>query len=171
MNMPEPRNNPLMEYRVASNYLFIDHFVNMVNSCRKHANRYICKQKLFNHIRLKTCYQQYHPISMTEGGLPDGMYHLQDGIDPSHHGSTSVSAPESPLIRKSTNNLPIDNVPRVPPPEDTPKEETIGHQKPDLTCTPDSTKMKAHRQVVGVENTGGKTYSKTTGLYNTNCKY
>jgi len=55
-------------------------------------------------------------------------------------------------------HLPIDNVPGAPPPEDTPDEETKDHQKPDLTCTPDPTKTKAHGWVVGVENPGGKAY-------------
>jgi len=100
-----------------------------------------------------------------------GLYHLQAGIDPSHHGSTSVGAPEWPSMNKSTNNPPIDNVPGAPPPEDTPDEETIDPQKPDLTCTPDPTKTRAHRQVVGVENARGKAYGKATGLYNKHRKY
>jgi len=44
-------------------------------------------------------------------------------------------------------------------------------QKPDPTCTPDSTKMKAHRQVVGVENAERKSFGKATGLYNKHHKY
>jgi len=66
---------------------------------------------------------------------------------------------------------PIDNVPGEPPPEDTPDTETIDPQKPDLTRTPDPTKKRAHRQVVGVENVGGKAYGKATGLYNKHRKY
>jgi hypothetical protein len=62
-------------------------------------------------------------------------------------------------------------VPGTPPPEDTPNEELIDSQQPDLTCTPDPTKTKAHRQVVGVEYAGGKVYAKATGLYNTHRKY
>jgi len=57
------------------------------------------------------------------------------------------------------------------PPEDTPDEETIDLQNPDLTCTPDPTKMRAYRQVVGVENAGEKAYGKVTGLYNKHPKY
>ena len=68
-------------------------------------------------------------------------------------------------------HLPIDNVPGAPPPEDTPDEETIDPQKPDLTCTPDPTKTRAHRQVVGVDNRGGKAYCKATGLCNKHRKY
>jgi len=52
------------------------------------------------------------------------------------------------------NDLLIDNVPGAPPPEDTPNEEPIDPQQPDLTCTPDPTKTKAHRQVVGVKMLG-----------------
>jgi hypothetical protein len=51
--------------------------------------------------------------------------------------------------------LPIDNICGSPPPEDSPDEETLYPQKPDLTCTPDSTKMGPNRQVVAVENAGG----------------
>jgi len=37
--------------------------------------------------------------------------------------------------------------------------------------TPDPTKTKTDRQVVGVENVGGKANCKATGLYNKNGKY
>jgi hypothetical protein len=47
----------------------------------------------------------------------------------------------------------------------------IDLQKPDLTCTPDPTKMGADRQAVGVEKVGGKAYGKATGLYNKHRKY
>jgi len=71
----------------------------------------------------------------------------------------------------SIDDLLIDNILGVPPREDTPNEESIDPQQPDFTCTPDTTKTKAHRQVVGVENAGGKTYGKATGLYNKHRKY
>ena len=96
---------------------------------------------------------------------------LQGGIDPSHHGLTSVGAPEWPSMRKSTNGPTTDNVPGAPTPEDTPNNETIDLQKPDLTCTPDPTQTKAHREVVGVENAGEQVYGKVTGLCNKHCKY
>jgi len=69
------------------------------------------------------------------------------------------------------NDRLIDNILGAPPPEDTPDEEPIDPQKPDLTCTPDPTKTKAHTQVVGLENAGGKAYGKATGLYNKHRKY
>jgi len=68
-------------------------------------------------------------------------------------------------------HLTIDSVPGAPPPEDTPNKETINPQKRDLTCTPDPTKMGAHRKVVGVENTGGTAYGKATALYNKHRKH
>jgi len=68
-------------------------------------------------------------------------------------------------------HLPIDYVPCAPPPEDTPDEEAMDPQKPDLTSTLDWTKTRAHRQVVGGENTDRKLYGKATGLYNKHCKY
>jgi hypothetical protein len=42
---------------------------------------------------------------------------------------------------------------------------------PILTCTPDPTKTKAHRQVVGVEIVEGRAYGEATGLYNKHRKY
>jgi len=68
-------------------------------------------------------------------------------------------------------DLPINNGPGAPPAEDTPDKESIDPQQLDLTCTPDTTKTKAHRQVVGVENAGGKAYGKATGFYNKHHKY
>jgi len=75
------------------------------------------------------------------------------------------------IDKLSINDLLIDNVPGAPPPEDTSNEESIDSQQPHLTCTPDPTKTKAHRQVVGVENAGGKEYGKSTGMYNKHRKY
>jgi len=69
------------------------------------------------------------------------------------------------------NDLLIDNVPGAPPPLDTPNKEPIDPEQPDLTYTPDLTKTKAHRQIVGVENAGGKAYGKATGLNNMHRKY
>jgi hypothetical protein len=68
-------------------------------------------------------------------------------------------------------HLPIDNVPGAPPPEHTPDKEPIDLQVPDLTCTPDPTKTRAQRLVVGVENVRGKAYGKGTGLYTKHRKY
>jgi hypothetical protein len=53
-----------------------------------------------------------------------GFYLPQAGLDTSHHGLTSVSPPERPLMSMSTNDLTTDNIPGVPPPEDTSNDET-----------------------------------------------
>jgi len=70
------------------------------------------------------------------------------------------------IDKLSINDLLLDNVPGAPPQEDTPNEESIDTDQPDLPCTPDPTRAKVHRLVVGVENVGGNAYGKATGLYN-----
>jgi len=75
------------------------------------------------------------------------------------------------IDKLSINDQLMDNMPGVPPPEHTTNEDHIDPQQPDLTCTPDPTKTRAHRQVVRVENAGGKAYGKATGLYNKHLKY
>jgi hypothetical protein len=77
----------------------------------------------------------------------------------------------SAIGKLSINNLILGSVPGARPPEDTPNEEPIDLQQLDLTCTPDPTKIQAHRQVVGVENAGSKAYGKATGLYTKYRKY
>jgi len=75
------------------------------------------------------------------------------------------------IDKRWINDLLIDNVLGALRPENAPNQETIDPQQPDLTCTPDPTKTKAHRQVVEVENVGAKAYSKATRLYNKHQKY
>jgi hypothetical protein len=75
------------------------------------------------------------------------------------------------IDKLSITDLLIENVRGAPPPDDTPKEESIDPQQPDLTCTPDQTKTKDHWRVVGVEIAGGKAYGKSTELYNKHAKY
>ena len=73
-NIPEDLNYPLRKHhRDASEYVFTDHFLTIVNTCRKHVKCCICKKKLFHKDRLEAHYRQYHPISMNEGLLPDGI--------------------------------------------------------------------------------------------------
>jgi len=76
-----------------------------------------------------------------------------------------------PIEKLPINDRLLDNVLGAPLPEDIPSKEPIDPQQPNLTCTPDSTKTKTHRQVVGVQNAGGKAYGKATGLNNKHCKY
>ena len=127
---------------------------------------------LCNANRLEAQYQQYHPISINEWLLPNGILPPAswDHPEPSWFDSSRYTW-------MAINKLPIDdrlidNVPGAPPPEDSPNKEPIDPQQPDLTCTPDPTKTKAHRQVVGLENAGGgAAYGKATGLYNKHRKY
>jgi len=58
----------------------------------------------------------------------------------------------------SIDDLPIDNILVVPPPEYTSNKEYIIPPQADLTFTPDPIRAKAHKQVVGVDNTGGNVY-------------
>lgn len=69
-------------------------------------------------------------------------------------------------------HLPIYNVPCAPAPTVvTSDDASIDPQKTNSTCTPDLINTKAHRPVVGVENTEGYAYHKATGLYNNHGKY
>jgi len=108
---------------------------------------------------------------MNEGLLPDGILPPASFPLPKPWWLDYSRCTWMAIDKLSINDLLIDNILGAPPPEDTPNEEPIDPQQPDLTCTPDPTKTKAHRQVVGVENAGGKVYGKATGLYNKHCKY
>jgi hypothetical protein len=68
------------------------------------------------------------------------------------------------IDKLSIHDLLIDNVPGTPPPDDAANKEPIDPQQPDHSCTPNPTKMKTYRQVVGVDNVGRKAYGKATGL-------
>ena len=94
---------------------------------------------------------------MNEGLLPDGILPPAgwDRPEPSWFDFSRCTSMAIDELRQLIH-LPIDNVPGALPPEDTPDEETIDPQQPDLTCTPDPTKTRAHRQGVGVENAGGE---------------
>jgi len=143
----------------------------MLNTRRKHVQSFICRMQLCNENRLEAHYQQYHLTSMNEGLLPNGIlpHAGWDRPEPSwfdYSRCTWMAINKLPI-----NDWIMDNIPGAPPPEDTPDEEPIDPQKPDLTCTPDPKKTQAHRQVVGLENAGGKAYGKATGLYNKHRKY
>jgi len=143
----------------------------MVNTRQKHVKCFICKMKLCNENWLEAHYQWYHPISMNEGLLPNGILPPADLPHPETSWFDYGRCTWMAIDKLSINNLLIDIVLGVPPPEDTPNEEPIDPQQPDLTCTPDPTKTMAHWQVVGVENAGGKAYGNATGLYNKHRNY
>jgi len=65
--------HPLKHYRHWSEYVFSDHFKHMVTTHQKLGKCFICKRKLFNKSQLQAHFQQYHPISMNEELLPDGI--------------------------------------------------------------------------------------------------
>jgi len=46
----------------------------MVNTRRKPVKWFIRKKKSFDENRLEAPYQQYHPISMNQGLLPEGIF-------------------------------------------------------------------------------------------------
>jgi len=126
--------------------------------------------KLRNENWLEAHYQQCHPLSMNEGLVPNRILppaafpHLEPSwFDYSRCTWMAIG-------KLSINDLLIDNEPGAPP-EDTPNQEPIDPQQLDLTCTPDPTKTKAHWQVVGVENAGGKAYGRAIGLSNKHRKY
>jgi len=143
----------------------------MVNTRWKHVKCFICKMKLCNMNRLEAHYQQYHPISMNEGLLPNGILPPAGWDHPEPSWFDYSRCTWMVIDKLPINDRLIDNIPGAPPSEDTPDEEPIDPQKPDLTCTPDPTKQKAHRQVVGLENAGGKAYGKATGSYIKHRKY
>jgi len=144
----------------------------MVDTRRKHVKCFTCKRKLFNEKWIEAHCQQYHQISMNEGQLPEWVLPPGgwDRPEPSWFNFSRCTWMAIDELGQLVY-LPIDNVPRAPPPEDTPDEETIDPETPDLTRTPDHTKTRAHSQVVEVENAGGKPCGKATGLYNKHRKH
>jgi len=171
-NVAEAQYHPLKHHRDSSEYVSSYHFSNMVTKRRKDVKCFTCKTILIDDTPLKAHDQQYHPISMNEGLSLDGIstYAGCDWPEPlwfDFSWCTWMAIAELSQL----SHLPIDDVHGTPPAENTSDEETIGHQMPDLICTPDPTKTRAHRQVAGVENAEGKAYGKATGFYNKHCKY
>jgi len=78
-NIPEPLNYPLKHYWNASEYVFTNDSLNMVNTCRKHVKCIACKKFSFHKNRLEAYYQHYHPIPMNEGLLADGIVPPAEG--------------------------------------------------------------------------------------------
>jgi len=146
-------------------------FSNMVNTRWKHVKWFSCKKKLFNKNQLEAHYQHYHPISLNEGLLPNGILPPASWDHPEPSWFDYSRCTWMAIDKQPINVLPVDTILGAPPPQDTPNEEPIDPQQPDLTCTPDPTKTKVHRQVVGVENGREKVYGKATELYNKHRKY
>ena len=116
-----------------------EHFSNMINNRRKHVQYFICRKKLCKENRLEAHYQQYHPIAMNEGLLPNeilppaGFPHLEQSWFEYRRCAWMA------IDKVSINNLLIDNIPGAPPPKETPNEEPLDPQQPDITCTADPT--------------------------------
>jgi hypothetical protein len=106
--------------------------------------------KLFNDKWPEANYQQYYPISLNEGLLPNGILPPASWGDPVPSWFDFSRCTWIAINELSINDLLVDNVPGEPPPEDTPNEESIHLWQPDLTCTPDLTKTKIQWLVVGV---------------------
>jgi len=138
----------------------------MVNTHRKHVQCFIYKNTLCNENWLEAHYQQYHPISMNQGLLPNSIPPAAGFPHPKPSWLDYIRCTWMDIDKLSNDDLLIPKAPSAPPPEDSPNEDPIGPHQPDLTCTTDPTKTKAHRQVVGVENSAGKAYGNRTGLYN-----
>jgi len=136
--------------------------LNALSAKRRYATRTNWKQTINNITR----YRWMNESLLPNGILPPASW---DYPEPSRFDYSRCSW--MAIIKLSINDLLIDNVPGAPPPEDTPNEQPIDPQQPDLTCSPDPPKTKAHRQVVGVKNAWGKAYGIATGLYNKHRKY
>jgi len=108
---------------------------------------------------------------MHDGLLPNGILPAASFPDPEPSWLEYSRCPWMAMDKLPIDDLFLDNVPGAPPPEVTTNEEPIEPEQLDLTCTPDPTKTEAHRQVVGVENAGGRAYGKVTGLYNKHQQY
>jgi len=112
--------------------------------------------KLFQENWVKAHYEQYHPMSINKGLLPDVILPPagRDRPEPSwfHIGRCTEMA----IDKLSTTDLPIGNVTSAPSSENTPGAESTDPQNTDLPRTPDSTKIKTHWEVIGVENAGEK---------------
>jgi hypothetical protein len=99
--------------------------------------------------------QLFHPISIDQAQLSNRILlparYNHPELSLFHYSMCSGMA----IDKLSRNDLLIPNVPGAPQPEDTPHNESIDSEQPDLTCTPDPTQTKTYRQVFGVENAGG----------------
>jgi hypothetical protein len=67
--------------------------------------------------------------------------------------------------------LPLYNIPVAPPPQVNPIDDYLNLTHSDLTCTPDPTKIMAHRPEVGLTNMHRTLYFKERELDNKFFKY
>ena len=72
-NITQAQYHTLKHHRDSSQYVFSDHFSIMVNALRKHLKCSMCKTKIFEENQLEGHNQQYHPGSINNVQLPDGI--------------------------------------------------------------------------------------------------
>jgi hypothetical protein len=100
-------------------------FSNTVNTSRKHVKCCIFKKILCNENWLEAHYQQYHPISMNEGLLPNAILPPASWDHPEPSWFDYSRCSWMAIDKLWINDLLIDNIPGELPPEDTPNEEPI----------------------------------------------
>jgi len=93
-----------------------------------------------------------------------GFHYLQAAVCQSLDGSTSVRAPQRPLMSLATNIMPIDNVPGAPSREDTPNEETTDPRSLILHVPLIQQKTSLRRLEVRAHIVRGESYGRATGL-------
>jgi len=65
-----------MHHRDSAEYMFTAHISNILNTHQNNVKFLMCKIKSFDKNQLESYSQQYHPISMAEGQLPDRILEL-----------------------------------------------------------------------------------------------
>jgi hypothetical protein len=109
-----------------SEYMFCNRFSNMVSKHRNHVKCLMSKRILFDENRWKPHYPKYHPISKKEWLLSDGISRRVgwDRHEPIWFEFSLCSWKAIDELCEQIH-LPLDNVPGVPPQEDTADEERI----------------------------------------------
>lgn len=100
----------------------------------------MCKMTLLDENRLEDHYHHYHPISINEERLLDRILHpaCWDCLEPSWFDYSRCTL--MAITKLTVNNLPMDNVPGAPPPEDTSAKDPIDPEQRAFTCTSDPTR-------------------------------
>jgi len=95
-----------------------EHFSNMLNTHRKYVKCFISKKRLCNENRLEAHYQQYRPMSINEGLLPNGILPPASRVHPESSWIDYSRCTWMAIDKMSINALLIDNIRVAPPPED-----------------------------------------------------
>jgi len=138
----------------------------MVNTRQKYHEYVLGSETLSYTFQLDDLYQQYLQISVSDVQLPKRMIPPAGWNSPLPAWNNWSRYMWMAVDMWQINYLYIDNILGASPVKDNPNQEPIHSHQPDVTCTPDPIKTKAHRKEVGVENTQGIGHSKATELYN-----